>query len=72
MAAIKTFSINEIAEMIEVSPRTIRKVLRANTEKGAQPGRGARWMIRESDIEKVREKVNAFNARAAVVADLSD
>jgi hypothetical protein len=72
MAAEKTFSINEISELIEVSPRTIRKVLRANSEKENQPGRGARWMIRESQIEKLREKVNAFNARAAVVADLSD
>ena len=68
----KLFSINEISEMIDVSPRTIRKVLRANSEKGNQPGRGARWMIRESDIAALTKKVNAFNARAAVVADLSD
>lgn len=72
MAAVKTFTIAEIAEKIDVSPRIIRKVLRANVDKDAQPGRGARWMIRESDIAKLTEKVNAFSARAAVVADLSD
>lgn len=68
----KTYSINEIAEMIEVSPRTIRKVLRANIAKDAQPGRGGKWVIRESDIAKLTEKVNAFNARAAVIAEFSD
>jgi hypothetical protein len=72
MAAEKTFSINEIAEKIEVPARTIRKVLRANIEKENQPGRGARWMIRESQIKKLTEMCNAFNARAAVVPDLGE
>lgn len=67
----KTFTINEIAEMIETSPRTIRKVLRANIDKDAQPGRGARWAIAEKDIKRLTEMVNAFNARAVVVPDLS-
>lgn len=67
--ADKTFTINEIAEKIDVPARTIRKVLRANIEKDAQPGRGARWMIREKDIAKLTEMVNAFNARAAVIPD---
>jgi hypothetical protein len=70
--AAKTFTIQEIAEMIDVPARTIRKVLRANIEKDAQPGRGARWAIAEKDIKALTEKVNAFNARAVVVADLSD
>lgn len=68
--AEKTFSINEIAEIIEVPARTIRKVLRANIEKDAQPGRGARWMIREKDVKKLTEMCNAFNARAAVIPNL--
>lgn len=68
----KLFTINEIAEKIDVSPRTIRKVLRSIHEKDDQPGRGARWMIRESDIAALTEKVNAFNARAAVVANISE
>jgi hypothetical protein len=70
--AAKTFTIQEIAEMIDGPARTIRKVLRANIEKDAQPGRGARWAIAEKDIKALTEKVNAFNARAVVVADLSD
>lgn len=70
--ASKTFTINEIAEMIDVPARTIRKVLRANIAKENQPGRGARWEIAEKDIQRLTEKVNAFNARAVVVADLSD
>ncbi|AVR56883.1 MerR-like helix-turn-helix DNA binding protein [Microbacterium phage Triscuit] len=72
MAAEKTFTIQEIADKIDVNARTIRKVLRANIEKDAQPGRGARWMIRESQIGKLTEMVNAFNARAAVVPDLGE
>ena len=35
-----TLSIIEASEIIEVSPRMIRKVLRANIAKEAQPGRG--------------------------------
>lgn len=70
--AAKTFSINEISEMIDVSPRTIRKVLRANIAKDAQPGRGARYVIAESQIEKLTEMCNAFNARAGVTVDLGD
>ena len=68
----KVFTINEIAEKIDVSPRTIRKVLRANSNKDDQPGRGARWAIAEKDIPALIEKVNAFNARAVVVADFSE
>lgn len=71
-ASEKRFTINEVAERIDVSPRTIRKVLRANIAKDAQPGRGGRWTIRESQIEKLTEMVNAFNARAAVDVDLTD
>jgi transposase len=70
--ANKTYSINEIAEKIEVPARTIRKVLRANINKDNQPGRGARWAIAEKDIAKLTEMVNAFNARTEVVADLGE
>lgn len=72
MAAIKTLSIQDVSEIIDVSPRTIRKVLRATIEKDAQPGRGARWSIRESDIDALREKVAAYSSRTNVIADLSD
>lgn len=72
MAAVKTLSINEVAIIIEAEPRLIRKVLRATIAKENQPGRGKTWRISEKEIDKLREKVNAYSARAAVVADLSD
>ena len=53
-ANAKTLTIDEISAIIEIPAKTIRKVLRANSEKDAQPGRGKRWAIRETDIEKVR------------------
>lgn len=71
-ASVKTLSINEVAIIIEAEPRMIRKVLRATIAKENQPGRGAQWRIAESQIESLRDKVNAYSARAQVVADLSD
>lgn len=72
MAAVKTLSINEVAIIIEAEPRMIRKVLRASIPKEDQPGRGATWRISEKEIDKLREKVNAYSARAQVIAKLSD
>jgi hypothetical protein len=72
MAAIKTLSIQEVAEKIDVPAKTIRKVLRANSEKENQPGRGGRWVIRESDIEKVRALINSHNSKSATVAEFGD
>jgi len=60
--AEKRYSINEISELIDVSPRTIRKVLRKNVPIENQPGRGSRWVIRESSIESLKDMINAFNA----------
>ena len=72
MAAIKTLSIQDVADIIEKSPRTIRKALRAHFEKDAQPGRGGRWVIAEKDIEKVRAIVESHSARVETVADFGD
>ena len=72
MAAIKTLSIQDVADLIEKSPRTIRKALRAHFEKDAQPGRGGRWVIAEKDIEKVRAIVDSYSARTEKVADFGD
>jgi len=51
--AIKTMTINEVSERIGISPRTIRKVLRANFDE--TPGRGGRYAIAESDIPALTE-----------------
>ena len=67
MAAIKTLTINEVSERIDVSPRTIRKVLRANFE--VTPGRGGRYAIRESDLPALIEMVNSHTAKAAQVIE---
>lgn len=69
-ANAKTLSINEISERINVAPRTIRKALRANLDQ--TPGRGGRWVIRESDIEKVRAMIESHTAKSATVADFGD
>ena len=72
MAAIKTLSIQDVADIIEKSPRTIRKALRAHFDKDAQPGRGGRWVISEKDIKKVRTIVESYSARVETVADFGD
>ena len=72
MAANKTLSIQDVSDIIEKSPRTIRKALRAHFEKDAQPGRGGRWVIAEKDIEKVRAIVESYSARVETVADFGD
>lgn len=69
--AAKTFTIEDISEMIEVKPRTIRKILRANVPTNKQPGRGGRWTFAEKDIEKVKNLIESARANAAPV-DLSD
>ena len=61
----KTLTINEVAERINVTPRTIRKVLRANFDE--TPGRGGRYAIAESDIPALVAMVNAYTAKTATV-----
>lgn len=61
----KTLTINEVSERINVSPRTIRKVLRANFDE--TPGRGGRYAIAESDIPALTAMVNAYTAKTATV-----
>jgi len=63
--ASKTLTINEVSERINVAPRTIRKVLRANFDE--TPGRGARYAINESDLPALIEMVNSHTAKSAVV-----
>ena len=63
--ASKVLTINEISERINVSPRTIRKVLRANFDE--TPGRGGRYAIAESDIPALTAMVNAYTAKTATV-----
>lgn len=63
--ATKTLTINEVAERINVTPRTIRKVLRANFDE--TPGRGGRYAIAESDIPALVAMVNAYTAKTATV-----
>ena len=72
MAANKNLTIQDVADIIEKTPRTIRKALRAHFEKDAQPGRGGRWVIAEKDIEKVRTIVESYSARVETVADFGD
>ena len=68
----KTLSIQDVSDLIEKSPRTIRKALLAHFEKDAQPGRGGRWVIAEKDIEKVRAIVESYSARTEKVADFDE
>ena len=72
MANNKTLSIQDVADIIEKTPRTIRKALRAHFEKDAQPGRGGRWVIAEKDIEKVRAIVDSYSARVETIANFDD
>ena len=68
----KVLSIETVAEMIESNPRAIRRVLRSITPRDAQPGRGGRWTIRESDIETLRNAMrDSSHGGKTVTADLS-
>jgi hypothetical protein len=70
--AAKTFTIDEISEMIEVKPRTIRKILRANESINAKaPGRGGRWLFAEKDLPKIKSIIESARANASVI-DLDD
>lgn len=62
-------TINDIAEIIEESPRTIRKALRAHFPAEEQPGRGSRWMIKAADADKIKAVVNEYTARTVKVAE---
>lgn len=72
MANAKNLTIQDVSDIIEKSPRTIRKALRAHFDSDAQPGRGGRWVIAEKDIEKVRAIVESYTARTEKVADFGD
>lgn len=72
MANTKTLSIQDVSDIIEKSPRTIRKALRAHFDSDKQPGRGGRWVIAEKDIEKVRAIVDSYSARTEKVVDFGD
>jgi len=65
--ATKTLTINEVSALINVAPRTIRKVLRANFE--STPGRGGRYSINEKDIPALVEMVNGYTAKTATVLE---
>ena len=60
-------SIQDIADIIDVNAKTIRKALRAKVAKDDQPGRGARWAIDEKDIEKVRAIVTEYQSKTVKV-----
>lgn len=65
-------TIEMIAEMIDVKPRTIRKILRNSDALSAKaPGRGGRWLFAETDIEKVKAIIEKGHESQSVI-DLSD
>ena len=65
--ATATLTINEVSERINVAPRTIRKVLRANFE--TTPGRGGRYSINEKDIPALVEMIKGYTAKTATVLE---
>src|SRR6188474_1852389 len=62
-----TLTINEVAARINVTPRTIRKVLRANFDE--TPGRGGRYAIKVSDLPALRAMIESHTAKAAVTLE---
>lgn len=66
-ANVKTISIQDLSERINVPAKTIRKVLRANSDKDTQPGRGARWIIRESDVNAIQAMIESHSAKSGAV-----
>lgn len=63
-------TIEMIAEEIEVNPRKIRKILRANDSIKA-PGKGGRYLFAEGDKEKIIAIIRKGNESQSVI-DLSD
>lgn len=68
--AAKNITIEDLSEMIDVNPRKIRKILRANDSIKA-PGKGGRWLFAETDIEKVKAIIEKGHESQSVI-DLSD
>ena len=68
--AAKTFTIQDISEMIDVPAKTIRKVLRANSDK--TPGRGGRYVIAEKDVKRITELVMNHRAKNVTVFEFGD
>ena len=51
----------ELAAEFDTDPRTIRKFLRSLTTDRA--GKGGRWEIDPADLDALRDRFDAFNAR---------
>ena len=51
----------ELANEFDTDPRTIRKFLRSLTTDRA--GKGGRWEIDPADLDALRTRFDAFNAR---------
>jgi hypothetical protein len=51
----------ELAELLETSPRTARKFLRAITPLEEQPGKGGRWQIKKGDVRSFKKKFAEYS-----------
>jgi DeoR/GlpR family transcriptional regulator of sugar metabolism len=69
--AVKTLSVAEIAEKLDVAPRTVRKFLRSITPEDRRPGKGATWVLREKDFAKLQTKFTEWQERKARVVEVN-
>lgn len=70
MPGISTLTPKELALELGTDPKTCRKFLRSLTSDRA--GKGGRWVIDANDLDALKERFAAFNARKATILSLDD
>lgn len=55
----KEYSPNEIAAILDVDPKTIRRVIRNVIPRESHPGRGGAWRIKGDLIDPIKTRLEA-------------
>ena len=67
----KDYSPNEIAAILNVDPKTIRRVVRNVIPRESHPGRGGAWRIKGNMISAIKDRIEAGGAGRVVKIDAS-
>lgn len=67
----KDYSPNEIAALLSVDPKTIRRVVRNVIPRESHPGRGGAWRIKGDMISAIKDRIESGGAGRVVRIDAS-
>lgn len=57
-----TMTVNELSEVLEATPREVRKFLRSVTPRDEQPGKGSRWSIEKKSVRSLKSQYAKYVA----------